>query len=690
MEQMVAGFALARPLGRGGMGQVFEARRADYAAPLAIKLLPPGGDSRAVQRLLREGELLTRLEHPNVIRVFEVGVSQGQPYVAMEILAGVALSALIADLIAAKRRPAAALVSEIAAGMARGLEAAHAAGVLHRDIKPSNVVITTEGRVVVLDFGIALEAGNSRMTASGEVTGTPVYLSPEQATASELDRRSDIYQFGLILHELIALERPYAGMRAMDALTQRLQHGVPSLLKTLPDADRHLTALADSCLRRAPEKRPASFEEVLGRLAKVPGSREQLAAAIVKLAPPPQPEAAAAAPAPRPAALPTQVGEWALIERLGQGGMGVVFRARRPDGAESAVKLLHPNLLERVDVVRRFAREVRIASELSHPGLVKIVEADTSSALPWFAMELITGETLSERLRRETRLPAPECGRILTELASALAVLHGAGLAHRDLKPGNVMVESSGRIRLMDLGLVGGDDLTRVTRTGSVLGTPLYMPPEFHDGEFGPAGDLYQLGLILHEMMTGDRTVNVQLGPEGPRLPTEVAASPALAAVYRAVLRSDPAARPKTAADIVQMLLAPAPARPIQAGPTRKMATPPEVAEAAAEPRTAAPGPKEERPPVPPVRLQQPARPAVPAPASPPAGAAAGLPVPAPVRPPAARPPPPEARSAWLVLRQSTALATTVVKYGLVALTIAVSLGVLAILPSLLARFGGP
>jgi WD40 repeat protein len=192
---------------------------------------------------------------------------------------------------------------------------------------------------------------------------------------------------------------------------------------------------------------------------------------------------------------------------LGRGGMGVVYKARQHSlGRTVALKMVLAGTHARADDLVRFLAEAETAARLQHQGIVPIYESGRHAGLPYFTMEYVSGGTLTDRLAAGPLLPA-EAARVALSLAEAVAAAHAAGVVHRDLKPGNILLTADGTPKITDFGLarrLEADD--GVTKTGSVLGTPSYMPPEQAKGDLrrvGPAGDVYALGAILYAMLTG-------------------------------------------------------------------------------------------------------------------------------------------------------------------------------------------
>ena len=207
-----------------------------------------------------------------------------------------------------------------------------------------------------------------------------------------------------------------------------------------------------------------------------------------------------------------RIGPWQILGELGRGGLGVVYRARRDDGPGQAVgpevALKVPTGLDPEDRLR-FVEEARALRRLRAPGVAAIVEADLAGPTPYLAMELVRGETLQERLQREGPASPREAVGLALELTRTLRRLHAAGVVHRDLKPGNVILRAQdGAPVLIDLGLaLLLDRSSRLTRSGELMGTPVWMSPEQARGELGgmgPATDVYGLGAVLYGLLVGE------------------------------------------------------------------------------------------------------------------------------------------------------------------------------------------
>ena len=262
-------------LGSGGMGDVYRARDTRLNRQVAIKLLAKDmGDPLAISRFQREALTASSLNHPHILTVFESGEVDGEQYLVTELVDGGTLKEwALQDTRTWKQ------IVDLLVGVADGLSAAHAAGILHRDVKPANILVTRSGYAKLADFGLAklntAPADRSRTvtvegTGHGVIVGTIPYMSPEQAGAKPLDARSDVFSFGIVMYELLAGRRPFVGASDLEVL-QQILHGSPQHLPdTVPPP---LRAVVEKSLEQDPADRYQSMREMVVDLRRVARQR---------------------------------------------------------------------------------------------------------------------------------------------------------------------------------------------------------------------------------------------------------------------------------------------------------------------------------------------------------------------------------------------------------------------------------
>jgi WD40 repeat protein len=250
-------FVLFDEIGRGGMGVVYDAQQTKLDRPVALKILHPGliGAEAGFQRLRLEAETTARLEHPNIVPIFEVGEHKGQPYLAMQRINGESLAERIAqDGPISSEKAAAALVAKIA----RAVHHAHERGVLHRDLKPGNILMDEQGEPHLIDFGLAKWlGGDSGLTQTGAILGTPAYLSPEQAAGQNesVTISSDVYGLGAILYALLTGRPPFLGDSAATTIEQVRKGGPARVRSVRPTLAADLETICLKCLEKEPSRR---------------------------------------------------------------------------------------------------------------------------------------------------------------------------------------------------------------------------------------------------------------------------------------------------------------------------------------------------------------------------------------------------------------------------------------------------
>ncbi len=279
MREQLGQYKILAPLGAGGMGEVYVARDPSLGRKVAIKLLPVrlSGDKETLARFTREARSASALNHPNIVTIHEVGMDQGSgsPYIVMEFIDGRDLRGLISNGPLTNRK-----TLDIAAQIADGLAAAHEQGIIHRDLKPENVMITKDGYVKILDFGLAKiirPAGEDEDTAQldlpgtnpGTILGTVGYMSPEQATGKPLDFRSDQFALGAILYELATGKPAFEADNAIDTLSAILHEEPPPITRFNVQAPQPFCWIVERLLSKEVEERFSSTRDLARDLRNI-------------------------------------------------------------------------------------------------------------------------------------------------------------------------------------------------------------------------------------------------------------------------------------------------------------------------------------------------------------------------------------------------------------------------------------
>jgi len=262
-------YEIQSPLGAGGMGEVYRATDTKLDRDIALKVLPAemAEDPERLGRFRREAKALAQLDHPNIVTIHSVEECDGVHFLTMQLVEGQPLDRLIC----AGGLPLEQIV-EIASALGDALAAAHEKGIVHRDLKPANVMVSNEGRVKVLDFGLAkdIRAANlsdATMTSDsrtqiGVIMGTPAYMSPEQTSGRPLDQRTDIFSLGVLLHEMATGRRPFEGISSAELISAILRDTPPSVTDERPDLPSDLARIVRRCLEKDPRHRLQTARDV--------------------------------------------------------------------------------------------------------------------------------------------------------------------------------------------------------------------------------------------------------------------------------------------------------------------------------------------------------------------------------------------------------------------------------------------
>jgi len=262
-------YEIQSPLGVGGMGEVYRATDTKLGRDVALKVLPAemSGDPERLGRFRREAKTLAQLDHPNIVTIYSVEEYDSIHFLTMQLVEGLPLDRLIPE----GGLPVEQII-EIASALGDALAAAHEKGIVHRDLKPANVMVSHEGRVKVLDFGLAKDVRGSNLrdatmtsdsrTQVGVVMGTPAYMSPEQTSGRPLDHRTDIFSIGVLLHEMATGRRPFEGSSSAELVSAILRDTPSSVTELRPDLPSDLARIVRRCLEKDPRHRLQTARDV--------------------------------------------------------------------------------------------------------------------------------------------------------------------------------------------------------------------------------------------------------------------------------------------------------------------------------------------------------------------------------------------------------------------------------------------
>jgi len=470
-------------------------------------------------RFVNEVKAYNKFSHPGIIKSYQpyqpdfVEYENNReniqiPYLILEYVEGTSLKAVLKKKAPLKIET----VLKISEDVLSILNTIHQEGIIHRDVKPSNIMIRAgTGEAVLIDFGLAKDLEDQEsaaLTVSGTMMGSPNYMSPEMFMDSKnITKETDIYSFGIILHEMVTANVPFRGS-SMEIMHGHLQMPVPEaevfnksafgikirkiILKALAkDAKDRYRSAADFLM---------ALKELRTELVKSGDNKEFIDSALQTVL--------------------DEIGkEYDLKQYLGGGGYGKVYLVQDKKSKElRALKILDAtNIFNQQgyeDQIKRIVRVANTYANIKHPNIAKIFQAGIThgkkdkNEIPYLIISYIKGSTLERMINERKELSLSTIFKISRDILNALDVIHRKGMIHRDIKPSNIMIEDkNGKAILIDFGLEkDAPDKIKLTTTGPTLGAPRYMSPEQCGPKetITPASDIYSFGVVLFEMLTGE------------------------------------------------------------------------------------------------------------------------------------------------------------------------------------------
>ena len=267
VAERIGKYVIEKKLGQGGMGIVYKCRDPETGRLAAVKVLPQqlASDAAFLQRFKREVMTLQRMDHPNIVKIYEQGTADSAYYYAMEYAEGVSLETALAK----KERMDPLRAIRIIRACAEALQHSHARNIIHRDIKPANIMLLEGEGIKLMDFGIAKVLDATRMTATQGVLGTVEYMSPEQSQGRHVDARTDVYSLGVVLYQCLTTRTPITGTNPTQIIMKLRTHQIESPDEWVPDLPKNLAALVMRMLEKDPAKRLESARELIRELDRI-------------------------------------------------------------------------------------------------------------------------------------------------------------------------------------------------------------------------------------------------------------------------------------------------------------------------------------------------------------------------------------------------------------------------------------
>jgi serine/threonine protein kinase len=608
---VIPGYEILGFLNGGGQGEIWRARQLKLDRIVAIKVLRTSADENTRARFQRESKLFARLHHPNIVEIHDCGEMDGLPFFVMEFVAGGSLK----DLLARRAPLPPEAAAELVAVLAGALHHAHQAGIVHRDLKPANVLLGEGGVPKVTDFGLAKRLGDDGtwQTRSFAILGSACYMSPEQAAGKvkDIGPATDVWSLGAILYEALTGRPPFRGDTWLETLDLvRFQPALPPS-QAVPMVPLRLESVVLKCLEKEPARRYPSAEALAEDLRRFlsnepvqANTNSPASPAAVRLRRSLEPfrrparttaSALAATPVPDgPKSDSPMVAGYELLSPLGTPPSNRSYRARQSRLGQVVALKFGPKLSsDPSGQLLRLHRLQDALGRLSEQFLARWHEVGLSEGRLYVARELSAGGTLADRPAGQP-MPVAAAAALGALLAHGLSSAHRAGIVHGNIKPSNVLL-ATGR----DAATVSspGVTLSGSTPAPALVQQPLltpfpfvprladfadapgtgapptaeYLAPELAadpDRPPSPASDVWSMGVMLYEMLTGK-------SPFAPPRPSEVLrraagmtpaspfkarpqVPPPLSAVVMKCLSRDPADRYRDAgglADDLQLFL---------------------------------------------------------------------------------------------------------------------------------------
>jgi serine/threonine protein kinase len=510
----ISGYEILEEIGRGGMGVVYKATRLDSNQVVALKLIRSGGFASPQERdrMRIEAEAMSRLLHPNIVRIFEFGEVSDLPYLAMEYISAVSL-----DRYVAQQPLSIDAAIQLIKILALAIGHAHDQKIVHRDIKPANILIRTSDIVdasacdgsspnttfisdrqqfitaVITDFGLAkrLDSQTTAWTQFGNILGSASYMAPEQAAgSSSIGPAADIYALGTILYELLAGRPPFRFENWTETIRHVINEDPPQFESWNIDIPADLQAICFKCLEKQPADRYASASALAGDLDLFLRG---------------QPISIATLSDDELVARYAAKDGYAISAVIAIGPRAKVYRAAfGPLQVPVALKVFERDVCSSADWDSKVQEGARLTSTIDHPHVVIPKQMGWWNGFPYVACEYSASGNLQDAIA-DRKFSVEEALRIVDQLTEIVCYLHRQGIVHGNLKPSNIMIAADGNSRVTDMRWISGLSFGPLSNSHAWKDLA-FVPPELldpaHDA-LRPVTDIYALGAILYTLLSG-------------------------------------------------------------------------------------------------------------------------------------------------------------------------------------------
>ncbi len=524
-------YRVEETLGAGRLGEVFRAIDTSLNRPVAFRRLreTPEEVGKA-DRLVREAATTASLNHPNIVATYDTGADSRGKFIVTALADGAPLRKLLEKRVRFELNR----IVDIGRQILEALHHAHGQGVLHRNLRPENIFVSEEDRVGVADFCLAVRL--SDLSPDEISSGRLIQYTPPEALLRErIDERSDLYAFGIVLYEMAMGRTPFQGTEIGH---QQVNHPVP-----LPGpGDRPLPEFLKTvilrCLEKDKEKRYPDVRAALEDFQL----KEVVPGMVV-------------------------ADRYEVLAEVGRGGMGTIFRARDVELDETvALKFLSGEIS--AELITRLVQEIKTTRKILHPNVVRVFTMEKWQEHRFIVMEYIDGVPLLRWMERVPRPTLADQLRVAVQISAGLGAAHQLGIIHRDIKPDNILVNSSGDAKVLDFGIARPEVRGHtITTAGNVMGSPLDMSPEQIQAKpLDRRSDIYSLGAVLYFLFTGqeafysekvqDVFIKHLRGDVRPPIEVQPSLPSSVSDTILRALKPDPADRFASSSELAQVLSA--------------------------------------------------------------------------------------------------------------------------------------